>query len=48
MATSVRSPDQATTSVVRRAARTGYRWLLLVFLLIAANVGAQYALARRR
>ena len=36
MATSVRSPDQATTSVVRRAARTGYRWLLLVFLLAVA------------
>jgi len=36
MATSVRNPDQATTSVVRRAAHTGYRWLLLAFLLAVA------------
>ena len=48
MATSVRTPDQAHASGVRRAARTGYRWLLLVFLLIAASAGVQYALARRR
>src|SRR5262249_5743425 len=36
MTTSVRAPDQAATSGVRRAARTGYRWLLLVFLLAVA------------
>jgi len=36
MTTSVRTPDQAATSGVRRAARTGYRWLLLVFLLAVA------------
>ena len=36
MATSVRTPDQAAASGVRRAARTGYRWLLLVFLLAVA------------
>lgn len=36
MDTSVRTPDQAATSGVRRAARTGYRWLLLVFLLAVA------------
>src|SRR5262245_30396976 len=31
MATSVQDRDQAAPSGVRRAARTGYRWLLLVF-----------------
>src|SRR6478609_3830236 len=36
MTTSVRTPDQAATSGVRRVARTGYRWLLLVFLLAVA------------
>src|ERR1700760_42465 len=36
MTTSVRTPDQAAPSGVRRAARTGYRWLLLVFLLAVA------------
>ena len=36
MATSVQTSDQAATSGVRRAARTGYRWLLLVFLLAVA------------
>jgi len=36
MTTSVRTPDQAATSGVRRAARTGYRWLLLVFLVAVA------------
>jgi hypothetical protein len=36
MDTSVRTPDQAATPGVRRAARTGYRWLLLVFLLAVA------------
>src|SRR5437868_12782957 len=36
MTTSVRTPDQAATSGVRRAARAGYRWLLLVFLLAVA------------
>ena len=36
MTTSVRTPDQAATSGVHRAARTGYRWLLLVFLLAVA------------
>src|SRR6185312_14238397 len=36
MTTSVRTPEQAATSGVRRAARTGYRWLLLVFLLAVA------------
>jgi hypothetical protein len=36
MTTSVRTPDQAATSGVRRAARTGYQWLLLVFLLAVA------------
>ena len=36
MATSVRTPDQAAASGVRRAAQTGYRWLLLVFLLAVA------------
>ena len=36
MATSVRTPDRAAASGVRRAARTGYRWLLLVFLLAVA------------
>ena len=36
MTTSVRTPDQAATSGVRRAARTGYRRLLLVFLLAVA------------
>jgi hypothetical protein len=32
MATSVRDRDQAAESGRRRAARAGYRWLLLVFL----------------
>jgi hypothetical protein len=36
MTTSVRTPDQAATSGVRRAARAGYRWLLLAFLLAVA------------
>jgi hypothetical protein len=36
MATSVQDRDQAAPSGVRRAARTGYRWLLLVFLLAVA------------
>ena len=36
MTASVRTPDQATTAGARRAARTGYRWLLLVFLLAVA------------
>ena len=36
MATSVQTSDQAAASGVRRAARTGYRWLLLVFLLAVA------------
>ena len=36
MAASVRTPDQATTSGASRAARTGYRWLLLAFLLAVA------------
>ena len=36
MATSVRTPDRAAASGVRRAAQTGYRWLLLVFLLAVA------------
>ena len=36
MTTSVRTPEQAATSGVRRAARTGYRWLLLVFLVAVA------------
>jgi hypothetical protein len=36
MATSVRSPDQAATSGARHAARTGYRWLLLAFLVAVA------------
>jgi hypothetical protein len=36
MTTSVRTPDQAATSGVRRAARTSYRWLLLVFLVAVA------------
>jgi hypothetical protein len=36
MTTSVRTPDQAAPSGVQRAARTGYRWLLLVFLLAVA------------
>ena len=36
MATSVQDRDQAAASGVRRAARTGYRWLLLVFLLAVA------------
>ena len=36
MATSVRTPDQAAASGLRRAARTGYRWFLLVFLLAVA------------
>jgi uncharacterized protein DUF6220 len=33
---SVRAPERATTSGVRRATRTGYRWLLLAFLLAVA------------
>jgi hypothetical protein len=36
MTTLVQTPGQAATSGVRRAARTGYRWLLLVFLLAGA------------
>src|SRR6266700_2337472 len=36
MATSVQDRDQTAPSGVRRAARTGYRWLLLVFLLAVA------------
>ena len=36
MSTSVRTPEQAATSGVRQAAQTGYRWLLLVFLLAVA------------
>jgi hypothetical protein len=36
MTTSVRTPDQAAMSGVRRAARTGYRWMLLVFLVAVA------------
>ena len=36
MATSVQTSDQAAASGVRRAARAGYRWLLLVFLLAVA------------
>jgi Family of unknown function (DUF6220) len=32
----VRDPERAATSGVRRAARTGYRWLLLAFLLAVA------------
>jgi Family of unknown function (DUF6220) len=36
MTASVRTPDQATASGARRAARTGYRWLLLAFLLAVA------------
>jgi hypothetical protein len=36
MATSVQTSDQAAASGVRRAARVGYRWLLLVFLLAVA------------
>jgi hypothetical protein len=36
MTTSVRTPDQAATSGVRRVARTGYRWMLLVFLVAVA------------
>jgi hypothetical protein len=36
MTASVRAPDRAAASGVRRAARTGYRWLLLTFLLAVA------------
>ena len=36
MATSVHDRDQAAVSGGSRAARTGYRWLLLVFLLAVA------------
>jgi hypothetical protein len=36
MATSVRTPDQAAASGAGRAARAGYRWLLLAFLLAVA------------
>ena len=36
MATATQDRDQATGSRVRRAARTGYRWLLLVFLVAVA------------
>jgi Family of unknown function (DUF6220) len=36
MTASVRTPEQATRSGIRRAARTGYRWLLLAFLLAVA------------
>jgi hypothetical protein len=36
MTTSVQDRDQAAPSGVRRAARIGYRWLLLVFLVAVA------------
>ena len=36
MTASVRTSEQAATSGARRAMRTGYRWLLLVFLLAVA------------
>ena len=36
MSASVRTPDQAATFGGRRAVRTGYCWLLLVFLLAVA------------
>ena len=36
MATSLPDRDQAAPAGVRRAARTGYRWLLLVFLVAVA------------
>jgi hypothetical protein len=36
MATTVQDRDQAAGSRVRRAARVGYRWLLLVFLVAVA------------
>lgn len=36
MTASVRAPERAATSGVRRAARTGYRWLLLAFLVAVA------------
>jgi hypothetical protein len=36
VATSVQDRDQAAGSAVRRAARIGYRWLLLVFLVAVA------------
>src|SRR6266704_6294282 len=36
MATSVHDHAEATGSRLRRAARVGYRWLLLVFLLAVA------------
>lgn len=42
MTASVRAPGRATISGVRRAARAGYRWLLLAFLL---GVAAQIFLA---
>src|SRR5215469_1587069 len=42
MTASVRAPDRAAISGVRRAARAGYRWLLLAFLL---GVAAQIFLA---
>lgn len=48
MATSVQDRDQAAAPGAHRAARTGYRWLLLAFLLIGTNAGLQYTLARRR
>ena len=38
MATSVQDRDKAAGPGVRRAARTGYRWLLLAFLLAGALV----------
>jgi hypothetical protein len=36
VATSVQDPDVAAETGVRRAARVGYRWLLLVFLVAVA------------
>ena len=42
MTASVRAPERAASSGVRRFARTGYRWLLLAFLL---GVAAQIFLA---
>lgn len=43
----MRDPDQTARPRARWAV-PAYRWLLLVFLLIAACAGVQYALARRR
>jgi hypothetical protein len=36
MTASVRAPDRAAVSGVRRAGRAGYRWLLLAYLLAVA------------